>query len=88
LPLDCFKTRMTKLYNQNELLRYYYGELDEASSKLIANQLLNDQVFWQMYIELVKEITCLNAISENPSDTSIEIIMEYAKEKNPNLLTQ
>ncbi len=79
---------MTKLYNQNELLSYYYGELDQALSQSIANQFLQDQSLWQQYIELVQEITCLNAISESPSDTSIDLIMEFAKQKNSNLLTQ
>jgi hypothetical protein len=79
---------MTKLYNQNELLSYYYGELDQSLSKSIANQFLQDQSLWQEYIELVQEITCLNAISESPSDTSIDLIMEFAKQKNSNLLTQ
>jgi hypothetical protein len=79
---------MTKLYNQNELLSYYYGELDQSLSKSIANQFLQDQSLWQDYIELVQEITCLNAISESPSDTSIDLIMEFAKKKNSNLLTQ
>jgi len=88
LSLCCFTTRMTKLYNQHELLSYYYGELDSNRAKAIANQFLQDQALWQTYTELVQEITCLNAISESPSDTSIAIVMEYAKEKNSNVLTQ
>jgi hypothetical protein len=79
---------MTKLYNQNELLSYYYGELDPSRAKAIANQFLQDQALWQAYTEMVQEITCLDAISESPSDTSMAIVMEFAKQKNPNLLTQ
>lgn len=69
---------MTKHYTTNDLLLYYYGELDQALMSDLAIQLLKQPQLLEQYHLLIQEISCLNIVSESPSDSSIEIVMAYA----------
>jgi hypothetical protein len=70
--------RMTKNYTTNDLLLYYYGELDQAFTTDLAIELLKQPQLLEQYNCLIQEISCLNIVSESPSDTSIELVMAYA----------
>ncbi len=75
---------MTKHYTTTDLLLYYYGELDQAFTSDLALQLLKQPLLLEQYNLLIQEISCLNIVSESPSETSIELIMAYANSKKLN----
>ncbi len=79
---------MTKNYTSNDLLLYYYGELDQALTNDLAIELLRNSSLQEQYNFMVQEISCLNTLSESPSDSSVELVLAYAKanQKNGSLI--
>lgn len=69
---------MTKHYTTTDLLLYYYGELDQECTQDLALLLLEQPSLLEQYNLLVQDISCLNIVSETPSNTSIALILEYA----------
>ncbi len=72
---------MNIVITQEELIRYAYGEVDDAESYCIEQQLLCDSSLKEQYEEIVatQEILDLFPVS-NPSDTSVRLIMDYSGE--------
>lgn len=63
---------------QNQLLALLYNELPTTAKTDVLQKVGKDQMLKQELNELAETIDLLNEISEMPSKTSIDIIMEYS----------
>lgn len=69
---------MTKIYTENDLLLYLYKDLSEIEASCMELELSQNPSLHEKYLELKGEIEVLDALSEEPSQTSVNLIMEYA----------
>lgn len=69
---------MTSTVTENDLILFYYKELDQQRSAEIRNALLNDEHLSANYQELVQALQLLNKAFMNPSQTSVDIIREHS----------
>lgn len=77
---------MAQNYTENDLLRYLYQEVSEKEKLEIEAQLLVDSKLQNAFISLKNGMESLDKLSEEPSQTSVDIIMEYSqKTSNKNL---
>jgi len=77
---------MQKIYNQDHLLLNIYQELSPKEQSELKLQLLSDQDLEKENIEMMEIVNMLKSAELEPNDTSIEIIMEYAKSKSEELI--
>lgn len=63
---------------QNQLLALLYNELPHGTKTDVLQKVGNDQALKQELNEFAETIDLLNEISEMPSKTSVDIIMEYS----------
>ncbi len=71
---------MVKNYTENDLLRYLYGELSEKEQLEIESQLLIDNQLNKAFVQLQNGIANLEQLAQEPSETSIDIILTYSQE--------
>jgi anti-sigma factor RsiW len=71
---------MVKNYTENDLLRYLYGELSEKEQLEIESQLLIDNQLNKVFVQLQNGIANLEQLAQEPSETSIDIILTYSQE--------
>lgn len=71
---------MVKNYTENDLLRYLYGELSEKEQLEIESQLLVDNQLNKAFVQLQNGIANLEQLAQEPSETSIDIILTYSQE--------
>ncbi len=74
---------MTKTYSDCDLIQYLYKEL---SAEEIAS--MTAHMKWNMdtqdrYNSLLESTYLLNILKRTPSDTSVQLIMEYSKKSKP-----
>lgn len=72
-------------FNQEDLIRYLYGETSEKKAALIREALKKDWKLRQSYEQLVRMQEPLDELKTSPSDKVIEKILEYggkAQKKN------
>ena len=73
---------MENNYSHIDILQYIYNELDDEKSIIIENALEYDSELREDYEQTIKILGLLDRISENPSPTTIELIMEYSTAKS------
>ncbi len=71
---------MLKIYNSNDLLRYFYGETSSVENADIAGLIAMDATFAEEWEQLKQDIKSLDACDFEPDPTSVKIIMEYAQQ--------
>ena len=69
---------MENNYSHNDILQYIYNELDDESSIIIENALQDDVELREDYEQTIKILGLLDRLSENPSPTTIDLIVEYS----------
>jgi hypothetical protein len=69
---------MENSYSQNDILQYIYNELDDEQSIMIENALQDDVELREDYEQIIKTLGLLDRLSENPSPTTIDLIVEYS----------
>jgi hypothetical protein len=69
---------MENIYSHNDILQYIYNELDNEQSAVIENALQEDAELREDYEQTVKILGMLDRLSENPSPTTIDLIVEYS----------
>jgi hypothetical protein len=70
---------MTKTFTQNDVIRYFYNEVTTQEKQDIENALLWDNALADYYQELVQMNRSLNKIKKQPSDRTIENILNFSK---------
>ncbi|MCE2741573.1 MAG: hypothetical protein LW669_08810 [Sphingobacteriales bacterium] len=71
---------MAKNYTENDLLRYLYGELSAQETLEIESQMMLDNHLNKAFIQLQNGISNLEQLAQEPSQTSIDIILSYSQE--------
>ena len=71
---------MAKNYTENDLLRYLYDELSEKEKLEIESQLLIDNQLNKAFVQLQNGKANLEQLAQEPSETSIDIILTYSQE--------
>jgi len=69
---------MENNYSYNDILQYIYNELDNEQSSVIENALHEDVELREDYEQTIKILGMLDRLSENPSPTTIDLIVEYS----------
>lgn len=69
---------MENNYSHNDILQYIYNELDDEKSIMIENALQDDVELREDYEQTIKILGLLDRLSENPSPTTIDLIVEYS----------
>ncbi len=70
---------MPKIYTENHLLLYLYNELTDEEVVAVKAELARNPVLFQQYQLLKSGVEALDKLSEEPSQTSIDLIKEYAQ---------
>lgn len=70
---------MTKNYSEDHLLLYIYQELSASESAALAMALEKDSGLRGKLEELKAAIALIPRLEEEPSQTSVDLIMEYAR---------
>ena len=73
---------MLKTFTPKDLLLFYYKETNAEDTLMIKNSLVEDEELKEEYLEMRQLIGLLNKAERyNPSQTSIDIIMEHSGQK-------
>jgi len=70
---------MLQIYTENELLLYFYGELSQEDSESIESELAVNKNLQTKLDNLKSAIGLIAQLEEEPSKTSIDLVMEYSK---------
>lgn len=73
---------MIKMYTQEDIIRYIYGETTAEESLKIENQMFHDTDSLSFYLEVLELLSSLDTVMKNPSDKVIEAILAYSSDKN------
>ena len=79
---------MTKTFTQNDLIRYYYKETSEKETKEIQNALVCNPSLQEQFKEISLTIRELDNVQLDPSDKSVNAILEYSKSLHLHLLNR
>lgn len=69
---------MNRKFNEDDVLRYVYGEMAEAEAALFREVLIHDKGLWQAYEVALALQSGLEEVTYQPSERSIGKIMHYA----------
>lgn len=70
---------MTKIYTTDFILKYLYNELSAEEAISFEIDMHHDTRLFKKVNELQKSIKALNEISLDPSQTSVDLILEYSE---------
>ena len=70
---------MAKDYTENDLILYLYKELNEAETKELESALLVSPTLQVSFNNLKAGMAVMNQLEEEPSRTSIDLILEYSQ---------
>lgn len=76
---------MTKQFTTEDLIRYAYGEMTAHEKQDLEQSLRTDSRLQQEYEALTATMHQLGDALPGPSNTSMEIIMKFAKAQHPEL---
>lgn len=69
---------MENNYSHTDIFQYIYNELDDEKSIMFENVLQEDVELREDYEQTIKILGLLDRLSENPSPTTIDLILEYS----------
>lgn len=72
-------TLMAKDYTENDLILYLYKELNEAETKELESALLINPSLQASFNNLKAGMAVMNQLEAEPSQTSIDLILEYSQ---------
>lgn len=73
---------MTKVFTQDDLIRYIYGETSNNENEKIESLLCSDDKFQELYTQLQAIRKGIDHIQNRPSETVIQRILDYSKTYN------
>lgn len=68
---------------QFDVIRYLYNETSEIENAFIEENLLNDSNLLNFYLDCLDSKQSLNQLELNPSDNSVNKILEFSKMYQP-----
>lgn len=71
---------MTKIYTEDHLLLYLYNELSNEEVIEIENALQQQPYLRDKLSEMSAAVAMISAIETEPSQTSVDMVLEYALE--------
>lgn len=69
---------MNRNFTQEDLIRYYYDEMNAEEAQNLKAALKNDQALRQQFDTLSQTCQKLDDAFLNPSETSVDIIREHS----------
>jgi hypothetical protein len=73
---------MTKTFTQNDIIRYIYQELEHSEKRALEQQMLIDDELRDQYLALRRMKQQLSAVELEPSASTVERVLLYAKNFN------
>jgi hypothetical protein len=70
---------MPQIYTENDLLLYLYGELSPAETLKLEKELAINNTLQLTLNSLQSSIGLIAQLEEEPSKTSVALVLEYAK---------
>lgn len=77
---------MNKTFTYTDLLLFAYNETDLCDTVLIAKALENDPDLQLSFREIVNTMEYIEGLSKQPSDDSVEVILNYSRLTQPSLV--
>ena len=74
---------MEKPNKEKNILRFVFDEMDEKEASSFLSELCTDDELWDTYEEVDGTVEALKDAELAPAQSSIDAIMEVAKETNP-----
>jgi len=74
---------MTKTYSDYDLIQYLYKELSAGDIASISAHMKWNMDTQDRYNLLLESTHLLNVLKRTPSNTSVQLIMEYSKKSKP-----
>jgi len=75
---------MLKTFTPDALILFYYKDTDAEDTLMIKNSLVEEEELKEEYLEMRQIVGLLNKVERRtPSQTSIDIIMEYSRDTKP-----
>ena len=71
---------MQTVFTKDDILRFIYNELPKEESKSIENAIRTEPVMQKRYNRLMNVVNQMDAFSVEPSNSSIDLIMEYSRD--------
>jgi hypothetical protein len=66
-------------YTEEDIIRFIYNETSPQENEIIREELINNFELRKTYQELLLTLNRLNEVKIQPSQTSINIILEYSQ---------
>lgn len=73
---------MNQKFTQEDLIQYIYNETSPEKSKSILDQINKDRATKLFYLETKDLLKKLDGFKENPSPTSLNIVMEQVSQSS------
>jgi hypothetical protein len=73
---------MNQKFTQEDIIQYIYNETSPDRSKLIADQINKDRATKLFYLETKDLLKKLDYLKDNPSPTSLNIVMEQVSQSS------
>ncbi len=73
---------MSENYSENQLLLYIYDEMDAEEKSAMETELQVNPQLQKRLLEFKQTIKMLDELENEPSQSSIDIIMEHARKLN------
>ncbi len=70
---------------QFDVIRYLYNETSEIENAFIEENLLNDSNLLDFYLDCLDSKQSLNQLELNPSDSSVNKILEFSRLYQPTI---
>ncbi len=70
---------MIKTFTRNDVLRYMYDDLEPDEKQAIGNAMILSSDLMDFYFQSLAVTDRLSLISKDPSDKSIERILDYSR---------
>jgi len=74
---------MRTKFSDNDILRFLYDEMSEDENTLFLDALTEDENLWARYEQLQQTSDQVSSLSFEPSEASIDAIMDVVKEESP-----
>ena len=71
---------MINHFTPNDLIRFLYRETSAAEDVLIKLQLSKDAALAAEFSRLLETVTAMDEVSFEPSETSVNLILEFSRE--------
>jgi len=69
---------MTKLFTENDLLRYVYGETSNKENTLIEEAIVCNPDLEKKYSSITTDTKLLDSLFDNPSKSALDDIFDYS----------